>query len=98
MERHISTFLFLFLDEYVSCDSIPVTIDRELQFLKDDELLIIDGSLYIMAQVRYALGIQEPIDLNIYKSPDLSETYHYDCYQDIQERMMYPHEKPLKWK
>lgn len=51
-----------------------------------------------MAQVRYALGIQEPIDLNIYKSPDLSETYHYDCYQDIQERMMYPHEKPLKWK
>ncbi|KAK8814304.1 hypothetical protein WA158_008166 [Blastocystis sp. Blastoise] len=77
---------YIWKDTYCPIDTLSAVIQRELTNIQDNEVLIIAGSLYIMAEVRYALGIHEPIDLrNIPDSKDISNS------------IMFPHEKPKAW-
>lgn len=59
-----------------------------------DEVLLICGSLYIMNEVRYAMGIREPQDV----------IYDYHCRDHGPDSVaageaqyLYPHEKPKEW-
>ena len=59
-----------------------------------NDILLICGSLYIMNEVRYAMGIREPQDV----------IYDYHCRDHGPESVaagkaqyIYPHEKPLEW-
>lgn len=79
-------------ESYVPYDTIPNTIDRELKRLKEDEVLIINGSLYIMGEVRNALGIQEPLDLCLDYAHKKQHQNH--CIADT---ILFPNEKPVQW-
>ncbi|KAK8792043.1 hypothetical protein WA158_005420 [Blastocystis sp. Blastoise] len=89
-------------DQYVPYDTIPATIDRELSSLGSDEVLVINGSLYIMGEVRNALGIQEPLDAYVdyvHKNPYATTTTTTTTTTTAPSKtFMYPHEKPVEWK
>lgn len=61
---------------------------------KPGDVLLICGSLYIMNEVRYAMGIREPQDV-IY---DYAIKDHGpDAVGALSQSYIYPHEKPVEW-
>lgn len=75
-------------------DSISANIQRSLDECKPGDVLLICGSLYIMNEVRYAIGIREPQDV-IY---DYAIKDHGpDAVGASSQSYIYPHEKPVEW-
>ena len=75
-------------------DTIPGNLKRVLDECCSNDILLICGSLYIMNEVRYAMGIREPQDV----------IYDYECKDHGPESVaaghaqyLYPHEKPKEW-
>ena len=75
-------------------DTIEGNLRRGLDLCGKDEVLLICGALYIMNEVRYAMGIREPQDV----------IYDYHCRDHGPDSVaageaqyLYPHEKPKEW-
>ena len=86
------------MDLYIERDGVADTIPNNLHRVLDEcgpkDILLICGSLYIMNEVRYAMGIREPQDV----------IYGYHCRDHGPESVaagkaqyLYPHEKPVEW-
>ena len=88
-------FVFCFSFNYTAtcgiADSIPANLQRVLDESKPDDVVMICGSLYIMNEVRFAMGIREPQDV-IY---DYASKDHGP--DSVGSSFIYPHEKPLEW-
>lgn len=75
-------------------DTIPKNLARVLDESKPGDVFLICGSLYIMNEVRYAMGIREPQDV-IY---DYAIKDHgSDAVGSGSQSYIYPHEKPVEW-
>ena len=75
-------------------DSIPKNLQRVLDESKPEDVVLICGSLYIMNEVRYAMGIREPQDVIYdYKIRDHGPDYVAAGGNSF----IYPHEKPVEW-
>ena len=75
-------------------DTIPKNLARVLDESKPGDVLLICGSLYIMNEVSYEMGIREP-QYFIY---DYAIKDHCpDAVGSGSQSYIYPHEKPVEW-